>query len=307
MTMNQTADPVRPDPVIVTRHFAAPPGLLFRAWSSATHLKQWFSPAGYSVPEAEVDPRPGGVFALCMRGPDGKETWTRGIFVEVKTPTRLSFTATIGTGGETGFTARTTVTFAAEANGTLLTVRQDYEVFDPAFLAAVAGAPDGWRTTLDKLAAELDRMQTPAVHGSFSIERVYAAAPPKVFHALTDPAAKARWFVGGAEQTILERVMEARPGGRERVRGRWASGTVTCFDAVYFDVVTDQRLVYAYEMHLDERKISVSLATVELFPVAAGTRIKVTEQGAFLNGYQDNGAREHGTGLLLDQLGAFLA
>ena len=100
--------------------------------------------------------------------------------------------------------------------------------------------------------------------------------------------------------------MEVRPGGRERVSGRWTSGMVTTFDAVYFDVVANRRLVYAYEMHLDERKISVSLATLELEPVEAGVRLVVTEQGAFLDGFEDAGAREHGAGLLLDRLGASL-
>jgi len=77
-------------------------------------------------------------------------------------------------------------------------------------------------------------------------------------------------------------------------------------DAVYFDVVPDQRLVYAYEMHLDDRKISVSLATMELQPEGAGTRLVATEQGAFLDGYDDAGSRERGTGFLLDRLGASL-
>jgi activator of Hsp90 ATPase-like protein len=78
-------------------------------------------------------------------------------------------------------------------------------------------------------------------------------------------------------------------------------------DAVYFDVVPNRRLLYCHEMHLDARKISVSLATIELEPAGAGTRLKVTEQGAFLDGYDHAGAREHGTGLLLDRLGASLA
>ena len=68
----------------------------------------------------------------------------------------------------------------------------------------------------------------------------------------------------------------------------------------------DRRLVYAYEMHIDDRKISVSLATLELQPAGDGTRLTVTEQGAFLDGYEDAGSREHGTGLLLDRLGASL-
>jgi uncharacterized protein YndB with AHSA1/START domain len=71
--------------------------------------------------------------------------------------------------------------------------------------------------------------------------------------------------------------------------------------------VPNQRLVYTYEMRLDDRKISVSLATIELAPAGGGTRLKVTEQGAFLDGYDDAGKREHGTGLLLDRLGASLS
>ena len=59
-------------------------------------------------------------------------------------------------------------------------------------------------------------------------------------------------------------------------------------------------------MHLDEKKISVSLATMQLEASGGKTTLKVTEQGAFLDGYDDAGSREHGTGFLLDALGASL-
>ncbi len=58
--------------------------------------------------------------------------------------------------------------------------------------------------------------------------------------------------------------MDARPGGRERAGGRWASMTVSTFNAICLDVVPDSRLVCACEMTLDGRKISVSLATLGL-------------------------------------------
>jgi hypothetical protein len=48
---------------------------------------------------------------------------------------------------------------------------------------------------------------------------------------------------------------------------------------------------YSYSMSLDQTLISVSLATVELKAEAAGTRLVVTEQGAWLDGY-DDGERE---------------
>jgi uncharacterized protein YndB with AHSA1/START domain len=165
-------------------------------------------------------------------------------------------------------------------------------------------------------------IERTVVHSSFCIERTYAASPAQVYHALTDPAAKAQWFGVGERLTVLARTMDVRPGGREHLQGRWGagghrdasdervgppSGVVSTFDAVYLDVIPEQRLVYAYEMHLDQRKISVSLATMELERTAAGTRLIVTEQGAFLDGYDDAGARERGTAALLDALGRALA
>jgi uncharacterized protein YndB with AHSA1/START domain len=81
---------------------------------------------------------------------------------------------------------------------------------------------------------------------------------------------------------------------------------VSTFDATYHDVIPNERLIYTYDMHMDDRKISVSLATMQLKTAGAGTMLKVTEQGAFLDGYDDAGSREHGTGFLLDALGASL-
>jgi uncharacterized protein YndB with AHSA1/START domain len=90
------------------------------------------------------------------------------------------------------------------------------------------------------------------------------------------------------------------------VRGALTDGPVTDFEARYFDVVPNERIVYAYQMHLDERKISVSLATIEFKPAGSGTRLVLTEQGAFLDGYDDAGKRETGSGVLMDQLDAAL-
>jgi hypothetical protein len=50
----------------------------------------------------------------------------------------------------------------------------------------------------------------------------------------------------------------------------------------------------------------VSLATIELKPAGKGTKLVITEQGVFLDGYDDAGSRERGTKGLLDQLEAAL-
>ena len=246
-----------------------------------------------------------------MRSPKGDDHWSKGVYVEVSPPTRLAFTSEVAFGGRPRFTAHTTVTFEGDNHGTHMTVSQAYEIHDEAFRFAIDGAPEGWRTTLDKLEGEVERIRqapTPrsVTHGEFTLERVFDAAPARVFRALTDEAAKAKWFAANEGFEPLERHMDVRPGGRERARGRWPSGMVTTFDAVYLDVVQNRRLIYAYEMHLDEKKISASLATMTLDPSGAGTRLTVTEQGVFLDGYDDAGSREHGTGALLDSLGASL-
>ena len=146
-----------------------------------------------------------------------------------------------------------------------------------------------------------------AVRGAFSLERVFKATPAQAFKAFTDERAKSRWFAGGGDDPkLVEREMDVRPGGREVAVGKWKSGKTSRFDAFYFDVVPDRRLVYAYEMHLDARKISVSLACVEIEPHPAGVKLKVSEQAVFLDGYEDNDARERGTNMLMDKLVASL-
>jgi uncharacterized protein YndB with AHSA1/START domain len=306
----------QPAPLRVSRLFHARRETVFRAWSTAEHVKNWFSPETYSVAEATVDMRVGGAFDVCMLSPTGQKHWTRGSFVEVTPHSRLVIDMhATDLQGRKLFRAYTEVNFTEAPGETRMDVVQTYTFVDPAMAAPmVAGASEGWRTTLDKLGQEVLRMSgavgTPlrsVVHASFHLERRYDAPVERVWQALTDPAAKDKWFgPPPGEIDMLERHMDVREGGRERAKGRWRSGVVSCFDAIYHDVVPHERLVYSYNMHLDDKKISVSLATMQLKRDGGGTKLMVEEQGAFLDGYDDAGSREHGTGYLLDRLGASL-
>jgi uncharacterized protein YndB with AHSA1/START domain len=302
-------------PLVVSRTLPASRDLVFRAWTSADHLKHWFCPAEYSVPEARAECSVGGDFQICMRSPQGEDHWIKGKYAEIVPNTRLVIDMqVVGAQDRPLFRAFTVVTFdEARGGGTRLEVTQTYTLFDPLCVHMLQGAPQGWHQTLDRLEREVARIgrlaevKRSSAHGTFCIERTYPVSRARVFRALTDPAAKAQWFAGGAGYTLLSREMDVRPGGREHVSGRWESGTVSRFDAVYHDIVPDERIVYSYEMHLDERKISVSLATFELKAAAAGTHLVMTEQGVFLDGYDDAGSRERGSNFLLDALGKSLA
>ncbi|HEX5328372.1 MAG TPA: SRPBCC family protein [Acetobacteraceae bacterium] len=298
-------------PLRLSRVFHAPRETVFKAWSSAEHVRRWFSPETFTVPDATVEMRVGGAFDVLMRSPAGEEHWVRGRFVEVAPHARLVIdTHCTDSAGKRLFRAHTAVDFADALGGTRMDVVQTYTLIDPSAAWMVEGAPDGWRSTLDKLEQEVVRMRgggetgvRSVVHATFDLERSYAAPVARVWQALTDAAAKQKWFGGTpGSWEVLERHMDVRVGGRERLKGRWEGGVVSTFDAVYHDVIPNQRLVYTYEMHLDDKKISVSLATLQLKDAGATTTLKVTEQGAFLDGYDDAGSREQGTGHLLDAL-----
>jgi uncharacterized protein YndB with AHSA1/START domain len=144
-------------------------------------------------------------------------------------------------------------------------------------------------------------------HATIVVERTYDASPARVFAAWADPAVKVRWFLGPDDWELAGYELDFRAGGRELLSGGPPGGPVhIVYDAMYREIVPDQRIILTYDMFLDETRISVSLATVELRPAAAGTRLIYTEQGAYLDGQDAPGLREQGMGTLLDALGAEL-
>jgi len=142
-------------------------------------------------------------------------------------------------------------------------------------------------------------------HATFVVERTYDASPRRVFAAWADPEAKARWF-GNPDQGVAEFELDFQVGGREFNRGT-VEGQDYTYEARYQDIVLDERIVYAYDMHVGDRRISVSLGTVQIEPRGDGTRLTYTEQGAYLDGLDTPEQRRQGTGGLFDALAEELA
>ncbi len=93
-----------------------------------------------------------------------------------------------------------------------------------------------------------------------------------------------------------------RVGGREVSRGGPPGGPVHTYGAIYWDIVPIHRIVYTYELLMDETRISVSLMTIELKAEGELTRLVLTEHGAFFDGRASAAQRRQGTGSLLDEL-----
>jgi uncharacterized protein YndB with AHSA1/START domain len=138
-------------------------------------------------------------------------------------------------------------------------------------------------------------------HNTFVIERTYNATPERVFAAWSDPALKRRWF-SGSDEAGPGYELDFRVDGRERNLGGPPGGPVYTYEARYREIVPGERIVFTYDMYLDEPLMSVSVVTVELRAEGAGTGLTFTEHCAHLDGGDTPQQRKHGTEELLDKL-----
>ena len=141
----------------------------------------------------------------------------------------------------------------------------------------------------------------PAAHTDFVIEREFDAPPEAVFQAWADPEAKRRWSDCHAEHTT-DYHLDFRPFGHETHRVAYPDGRIQQIEKVFFDIEPARRIVFAYDIQLDARRLSVSLVTVEFFAHKRGTRMIYREQLAYLDGHEDRDQRLRGTEESLDRL-----
>lgn len=150
---------------IISRTFAAPRDLVWRAWTDAEELKKWFGPQGCTLPHAHLDLRPGGIFHYAMRLPDGKEMWGKWLFREIVAPQKLVMISSFSDarGGITRhplsdtwpLETLSTTTFDEQRGGTTVTVR--WSPFDAAeqeivtFDGAQESMRTGWGGTFEQL------------------------------------------------------------------------------------------------------------------------------------------------------------
>jgi uncharacterized protein YndB with AHSA1/START domain len=149
-------------------------------------------------------------------------------------------------------------------------------------------------------------MSSPVIHKSFTIERTYPQDAARVFSALSDPGKKRRWFAEGKGFSVASYSLDFHVGGFERCRFRRIGGPPMTTDAVYLDIVADERVVFAYAMTVDGAPLSSSLGCMELVLVPAGTLLRFTEHTAFVDGHDGSAARRDGSLEMLAALGAEL-
>ena len=80
--------------VVSSREFAATASQVWRAWSDPEYVTQWWGPAGFTSPSAELDFRIGGTSLVCMRAPaefGGHDMYTSWTYRRIEPVTLIEF------------------------------------------------------------------------------------------------------------------------------------------------------------------------------------------------------------------------
>ncbi|MGE0221974.1 MAG: SRPBCC family protein [Acetobacteraceae bacterium] len=155
MTAKTDAAPLADRELVLTRLIDATPDKLFRAWTEPALLTQWFTPAPYTTPHAELDPRPGGANLVVMRAPDGTEMPNRGVYLEVVPNERLVITDAYTRAWEPSDKPFMTLilTFGDEGGKTRYTARVRHWSREDRDAHEKMGFHEGWGKATDQLAA----------------------------------------------------------------------------------------------------------------------------------------------------------
>jgi uncharacterized protein YndB with AHSA1/START domain len=112
-----------------------------------------------------------------------------------------------------------------------------------------------------------------------TIDRVFAASPRKVWHALTDPDALVRWFWPASLHPVVK--VELRPGGRLRIEAPGRMG----IEGEYVEVDPPHALAFTWRWDGEDLETTVRL---QLSAVDGGTRLVLRH-----NGFPDDEQRDN--------------
>jgi uncharacterized protein YndB with AHSA1/START domain len=155
----------------ITRVFDAPRKLVFKIWSEAKHLAQWWGPKGSKIEVKTLDFRPGGIFHYGMSFGGGK-MWGKFVYREIIEPEKIVFASSFA--DEEGNSIKTSfidpwpleilnkVTFTENGGKTILTIKsspinateEEYDKFEE----MTSSMQQGFGGTFDQLAGYLQKI-----------------------------------------------------------------------------------------------------------------------------------------------------
>ena len=81
--------------LVLEREIDVPVELVWRAWTTPEHLREWFAPRPWTITACDLELRPGGAINFTMRSPDGQQYPNTHCYLEVTPFERLIITDTL--------------------------------------------------------------------------------------------------------------------------------------------------------------------------------------------------------------------
>ena len=141
--------------IVITRNIAALRERVWKAFTTAEALAQWWGPNGFTITTSSFDFREGGEWVFIMHGPDGRDypNWVR--FTRIEEPSRMDHDHG-GDGDRVLF--RAVLTLDEVGGKTRVTLHSTFETKEQRDLVVKEyGAVEGGQQTLARLDAYLNR------------------------------------------------------------------------------------------------------------------------------------------------------
>ena len=261
---NKTTEDYMGQEFVITREFAAPRNLVFRAWTDPELLAQWWGPRGFTNPVCEWKARPGQTIHVVMRAPNGAEYPMGGEFREIVAPERLVFTSgALDEKGRMLFEFLHTMTLAEKNGKTILTLVSRVINTTAEANKYIGGFEAGMTQSLERLAESLTPKSGPLV-----IERTFNAPMATVWNAITNKEAMKHWYF-----ELQEFKPEVGFAFRFTVEHEGFTYTHLC---KIVEVIPGRKLAHTWRYEGYEGDSQV---TFELFAEGNKTRLKLTHEG----------------------------
>ena len=142
--------------LVITRVFAAPRALVFRAMTDPALIPQWWGPRRYATIVDQMEVQPGGKWRFINRAADGTEHAFRGEYREIVPPERI--VQTFEWEGMPGHISVETATLAERDGKTTLTIRSMFDSPEERAGVLQSGMQEGASETHDRLAELLAQL-----------------------------------------------------------------------------------------------------------------------------------------------------
>ena len=259
----------------ITRIFDAPREKVWKAWTTPEEVKKWWGPKYFTAPVSKIDLRVGGKYLSCMRGSDGKDYWSTGVYRELAPMERIVVTDSFadekgnvvpasyyGMAADFPLELLVTVTFEELGNKTKMVLR--HEGIPLGMMREMTET--GWSESFDKLAEHIavngTRIIAERGKQEVIITRVFAAPRTLVFKANTDRNLISQWWGPKRFTTTIDK-MDVKPGGQWRFVQRDAAGNEYAFHGVYHEVRSPERIVDTFEFEGMPGHVSLETCTLE--------------------------------------------